>query len=178
MNSRSGDGVISLQWFYNYLKTMKIQTECNPSKVIFIFISTWKQILCCCLISKSCLTLCDPMDCSTSDFPVHHQCLELTQTHVRWVSDTIQPSHPLLSPSPPAFNLSQHQGLFQWVSSSHQVAKVLEFSASASVLQMNIQDWCPLGWTGWISLESKGLSRVFSNTTVRRHQFFSAQLSL
>ena len=127
---------------------------------------------------QSCLTLCDPMDCSTSDFPVHHQCLELTQTHVRWVSDTIQLSYPLLSPSPPAFNLSQHQGLFQWVSSSHQMAKVLEFSASASVLPMNIQDWFPLGWTGWISLESKGFSRVFSNTTVRRHQFFSAQLSL
>ena len=71
--------------------------------------------------------LCNPMDCSTPSFPVYHQLPELTQTHVHWVSDTIQASHPLLSPSPPAFNLSQHQGLFQWVSSSHQVAKVLEF---------------------------------------------------
>jgi len=71
--------------------------------------------------------LCDPMDCSTPSFPVYHQLPELTQTHVHWVSDTIQASHPLLSTSPPAFNLSQHQGLFQWVSSSHQVAKVLEF---------------------------------------------------
>ena len=67
------------------------------------------------------------MDCSTPGFPVHHQLLELAQTHVHWVTDAIQPSHPLSSPSPPAFNLSQHQGLFKWVSSSHQVAKVLEF---------------------------------------------------
>ena len=68
----------------------------------------------------------DPMDCSTLGFPVHHQLPEFTQTHVHWVGDAIQPSHPLPSPSPPAFNLFQHQGLFQWVSSLHQVAKVLE----------------------------------------------------
>ena len=73
------------------------------------------------------LTLCDPMDCSRPGFPVHHQLLELAQTHVHQVSHTIQPSHPLSSPSPPAFNLSQHQSLFQWVSSLHQVTKVLEF---------------------------------------------------
>ena len=72
-------------------------------------------------------SLCDPMDCHTPGFPVHHQCLALTQTHVHWVDDVIQLSHPLSSPSPPTFNLSQHQGLFQWVNSSHQVAKVLEF---------------------------------------------------
>ena len=72
------------------------------------------------------LTICDPMDCSTPGFTVHHQFPELAQTHVHRVGDAIQPSHPLSSPSPPAFNLSQHQGLFQWVSSSHQVAKVLE----------------------------------------------------
>ena len=71
-------------------------------------------------------TLCDPMDCSTPGLPVHHQLPEFTQTHVHWVSDANQPSHLLSSPSP-AFNLSQHQGLFKWVSSSHQVAKVLEF---------------------------------------------------
>ena len=73
-----------------------------------------------------------PMYCSTPGFPVHHQLPELAQTHVHWVGDAIQPSHPLSSPSPPTFNLSQHQGLFQWVSSSHQVAKVLEFSFSVS----------------------------------------------
>ena len=78
-------------------------------------------------VSQSCLTPCDPMDCSTAGLPVHHQLPELTQTHVHWVGDAIQPSHPPSSPYPPAFNLSQHQGLFQWVSSSHQVAKVLEF---------------------------------------------------
>ena len=76
---------------------------------------------------QSCPTFCNPMDCSTPGLPVHRQLLEFTQTHVCWVGDTIQPSHPLLSPSPPTFNLSQHQGLFKWVSSLHQVAKVLEF---------------------------------------------------
>ena len=77
-------------------------------------------------VAQSCLTLCNPMDCSTPGFPVHHQLPELAQTHVHWVGNVIQTSCPLSSPSPPAFNLSQHQGLFQWVSSSHQVAKVLE----------------------------------------------------
>ena len=75
--------------------------------------------------SQSCPTLCDPMGCSTPGFPVLHL-LELAQTHVHWISDTIQPSHPLLPPSSPAFSLSQHHGLFQWVGSFHQVAKVLE----------------------------------------------------
>ena len=77
-------------------------------------------------VTQSCPTLCNPMDCTTAGLPVHHQLPESTQTHVHWVGDAIQPSHPLSSPSPPAFNLSQHQGLFLWVSSSHQVAKVLE----------------------------------------------------
>ena len=251
------------------------------------------------------------MDCNMPGFPVHRQLPKFAQTHVHQVSDAKQPSHPLLSPSPPALNFSQHQGLFQWVSSSHQVARVLEpqlqhqsfqwilgqisfrmdwfnllsvqrtlrsllqhhsskasiiyfsvisvrfssvqslsrirffatpwtaarqaslsitnplsppkptsiesvmpsnhlilccpllllpsifpasgyfpmsqfftsggqsirVSASASVLPMKIQDWFPLGWTGWLSLQSKGLSRVFSNTTVHKHQFFGAQLS-
>ena len=77
-------------------------------------------------VPQSCLTLCDPMECSTPGFPVHHQLLELAQTHVHWVGDAIQPSHPVSSPSPHAFSLSQHQSLFQWVGSSYQVAKVLE----------------------------------------------------
>ena len=77
-------------------------------------------------VTQSCPTLCEPMDCSMPGLPVHHQLPEFTQTHVHWVSDAIQPSHPLLSPSPPAFNHSQHQGLFHWVSSSHQVVNVLE----------------------------------------------------
>ena len=111
----------------------------------------------------------------TARLPVHHQLPEFTQTHVHWVGDAIQPSHPLSSPSP-APNPSQHQSLFQWVNFSHEVAKVLGVSASASVLPMNTQDWSPLGWTSWISLQSKGHSRVFSNTTVQKHLFFSTQL--
>ena len=78
-------------------------------------------------VTQSCLTICYPTDCSMPGFPVDHQLSELAQTHVHRVGDAIQPSHPLSSPSPPAFNLSQHQSLFKWVSSSHQVAKVLEF---------------------------------------------------
>ena len=131
------------------------------------------------VVAQSCPTLCDPMNRSTPGLPVHHQLPEFTQTHVHRVSDAIQPSHPLLSSSHPALNLSQHQDVFKWVSSSHQVAKVLEFhSASTSVLPMSTQDWSPLEWTGWISLHSKGLTRVFFNTTVQKHQFFGTQLSL
>ena len=83
-------------------------------------------------VAQSCLNLCDPMDCSTQGFPVRHQLPELIQTYVHPVGDAIQPSHPLSSPSPPTFNPSQHQVLFKWVSSSHQVAKILEFSYSIS----------------------------------------------
>ena len=126
-------------------------------------------------VTKLCLTPCDPTNCSTPGLPVHHQLLESPQTHVHWVSDAIQTSHPLSSPSPPALNLSQHQGHLQWISSSHQSIGV---SASTSVLPMNTQYWSPLEWNGWISLQSKGLSRVFSNTTVQKHQFFGAQFSL
>ena len=86
-------------------------------------------------VAQSCLTLCNPMDSSMPGLPVHHQLPELTQTHIHWVSDAIQPSHPMSSPSPPAFNLSQHQGLFQWVGSLHQVAKVLEFQLQHQSLQ-------------------------------------------
>ena len=119
------------------------------------------------------------MDCSMPGLPIHQQLPEFTQTHVHRVSDAIQPSHPLSSPSPPALNLSQHQGLFKWVSSSHQVAKVLEFQLQQQSFQWTPRtDRSPLGWTGWISLQSKGLSRVFSNTTVQKYQFFGAQLSL
>ena len=93
---------------------------------------------CCCSITQSCLTLCDLMDCSMPGFLVLHYLPEFAQTHVHWVADAIQPSHPLSCPSPPALNLSQHQGLFQWVSSLHQVAKVLEFQ-----LQHQSFQWTP-----------------------------------
>ena len=112
----------------------------------------------------------------TRGFPVHHQLPEFTQTHAHRVGDAIQPSHPLWSPSPPAFNPSQHR--------SFQVSRLFSSggqrfgaSPSTSVLPMNTQDWSPLKWTGWVSLQSRGLSRVFSNIIVQKHQFFSAQLS-
>ena len=117
-------------------------------------------------------------NCRTLDLPVHHQLPELTQTHVHRVGAAIQPSHPLLSPCPPTFNLSQPQSLFQRVSSFSSCGQSIAVSASASVLPMNIQDRTPLGWISWISLQSKGLLRVFSNTTVQKHQFLSVQLSL
>ena len=123
-------------------------------------------------VTQSCLILCDPMDCSMPGFLGHQQFLELTQTHVHRVGDAIQSSHPLSSPSPPAFSLSQHQSLFQWVSSSKLGGQSIGVSASASVFPMNIQDWFPLWWTGWVSLQSKGFSKVFSNSTVQKHQFF------
>ena len=128
-------------------------------------------------VAQSCPTLCDPMNHSTPCLPVHHQFLEFTQTHVHRVSDVIQPSQTLIAPfsscpqSLPASESFPMSHLFTWGGQSIGV------SASASVLPVNSQDWSPLGWTGWISLQSKGLSRVFSNTTVQKHQFFGAQPS-
>ena len=124
-------------------------------------------------VAQSCPTLCDPMNHSTPGLPVHHQLPEFTQTHVHWIGDAIQPSHPLLSHSPPAPNSSQHQGLFQWVNLLMRWPKYWSFSLSISPSR-----WSPLGWTDLIFLQSKGLSRGFSNTTVQKHQFFSAQPSL
>ena len=129
-------------------------------------------------VAQSCLTLCGPMDCSTPGVPVHHQLPELAQTHVHQTGDAIQPSHPLSIPfssclqSSPA---SQSLPMSQFYTPGGQR---IGASASASVLPMNIQNWFPLQLTGSISLQSKGLSRVFSNTTVQKHQFFSTQLSL
>ena len=107
-------------------------------------------------------------------FPILHYLPEFAQTHVHWVNDAIQPSHPLLPISPPALNLSQHQGLFQWVDSA-SCGQSIGASASASVFSTNNQDWFPLGLTDLISLLSKGHSRVFSSTTVQKHQFFNTQ---
>ena len=117
-------------------------------------------------VTQLCPTLCDPVNRSMPGLPVHHQLPESTQTHVHWVGDAIQPSHPLVVPFSscpqyfPASGSFQLSQLFTWGGQSTGV------SASASVLPMNTQDWPPLGWTGWISSQSKGLSRVFSNTTV------------
>ena len=134
-------------------------------------------ILHCCSVTQACPTLCSPMDCSTPGLPVLHYVPEFAQTHVHWVGDAIQPSHPLPSPSPPAFNLSQHQGLFPMSWFFPSGGQSIGVSASTSALPVNIPDWFPLGLTGWISLLSKGLSRVFSNTTVQIHRFFSTQPS-
>ena len=128
-------------------------------------------------VAQCCLTLCDPMDSSTPGLPVHHQVLEFTQTHVHWVGDAIQTSHPLI-PLSSRLQSFPASGSFQRSQFFISGGQSIGVSASASVLPMNIQDWFILGWTGWISLQSKGLSRVFFNTTVQRHQFFSAQLSL
>ena len=118
-------------------------------------------------VAQSCPTLCDPMNRSTPSLPVHYQLLEFTQTHVHWVGDAIQPSHPLSYSSPPAPNPSRHQSLCinslsQLFASGGQSTGV---SALASFLPKQSQGWSPSEWTGWISLQSKGLSRVFSNTT-------------
>ena len=122
-------------------------------------------------VAQSCPTLCDPMNHSMPDLPVHHQLLEFTQTHVHWVGDAIPISSsvtpfsscPQSLPASESFPMSQ---LFTW--GGHGV------SALASFLPKKSQDWSPSEWTGWISLQSKGLSRVFSNTTVQKHQFFGA----
>ena len=129
-------------------------------------------------VAQSCLTLCDPMNHSTPGLPVHQQLLESTQTHVHWVGDAIQASHPLSSPSPPVLKSFPASGSFQMNQLFTSGGQSIGASASTSVPPVNTQDWSPLGWTGWISLESKGLSRVFSNTTVQKHQFFNTQHSL
>ena len=133
--------------------------------------------ICCCSITQSCLTLCDPMDCSMPGFPILHHLLELAQTNVHWVGDAIQPSCPLSSTFPPAFNLSQHWGLFFQSQLFASGGQSIGASASASVLPLNMQGWFPLELTGLNSLQSKRLLKVFSNTIVRKHQFFSAQPS-
>ena len=121
-------------------------------------------------VAQSCLILCDPMNRSTPGLPVHHQLKEFTQTHVHWIGDAIQPSHPLSSPSP-TFNLSNESALrIRW-------PKYWSFSFNISPSNA-YSGLISLGLTGWISFQSKGLSRVFSNTIVQKHQFFSAQLSL
>ena len=128
----------------------------------------------CCSVAQLCLTLCNSMDCGMPGFLVLHHLPEFAQTHVHWLSDAIQPSVTSFSctksfPATGSFPMSQ---LFTPGSQSIGV------SGSASISPVNIQDWFPLVWTGWISLQSKGLSRFFSNSTVQKHQFFVVQPSL
>ena len=118
------------------------------------------------------------MDCSTPGLPVPRHLPKFAQVHVHCIDDAIQPSPPLTPSFPSALNLSHHQGLFQCVGCLHQVKKNTGASVSASVLPMSIQGWCPLRRSGWICLQSKGLSGVFSSSTVQGHQFFGALLLL
>ena len=129
------------------------------------------------IVAKSCRTLCDLMDCHTPGLPVHYQLPEFTQTHVHswWCSPTISSSAVPFSSHLQSFPASGSFPMSRFFASGGQN---IGASASASVFPMNIPDWFPLGWTGWISLQSKGLSRVFSNSAVQKHRFFSAQLSL
>ena len=148
-----------------------------------IYIYTHTHTCICILLLFSPSVLFDslwPHGLQHAHFPVLHYLPEFVQTHVQWIGDAIQPSHPLLLTSLHAFNLSQHQGLFQWVSCSHQVDKILELQLQHQSFQWIFRGWFPLGFTSLMSLQSKGLSRVFSSTstTVWKHQFFSAQLSL
>ena len=125
-------------------------------------------------VAQSCLTLCDPMDCSMPDILVHHQLLELAQTHVHRVSDAISSSVVPFS----CLQFFSASGSFQMNQFFSSGGQNIGISVSASVLPMNTENWFPLGWTGWISLQSNGLSRVFSNIAAQKHKFFSAQLSL
>ena len=128
-------------------------------------------------VTLSCLTLCDLMDCSTPGFPVHHQLLELTQTHVHQVGDTIQPSHPISSPSLPTISFPA-LGSFPLSQFFQLGGQSIGGSASATVLPVNTQGWFPLGLTDLIFLLSRTVSRVFSSTIVQKHHFYSTQLSL
>ena len=128
-------------------------------------------------VAQSRSTLHNPMDHSTPGLLVHHQLPEYTQTHVHWVSDAIQPSHPVI-PFSSCLQSFPASGSFQMSQLFPSGGQSTGVSASRSVLPMNTHDWSPLEWTGWISLQSKGLSRIFSNATVQKHQFFGAQPSL
>ena len=133
-------------------------------------------------VAQSCPTLCDPMNCSTPGLPVHHQLSEFTQTHVHWVGDSIQSSHPLLSPFPPALNLSQHQGLFKWVSSLHQVAKILEFQLQHLSFQWTTRtDLFRMDWLDLLVVQGtlKSLLQYHSSkASILWHSaFFIVQLS-
>ena len=135
-------------------------------------------LACCSSVAKSCPTLCHPMSYSMPGSLALHYLLEFAQTHAHWVNHAIiQPSRPLLLPSPLALRLSYHQGLFSVSQLFTLGGQSIGVSASASVLPMSIQGWFPLGLTGLISLQSKGFSRVFSSTTIGKHQFFRAQPS-
>ena len=143
---------------------------------VYMYISVYQSVQ-----SLSCVWLCYPMDCSTPDFPVHHQLPEPDQTHVLHVGDAIQPSHLLLSPSPPSFTLFQDQGLFQWVSSSHQVAKVSEFQLKHQSFQWIFRtDFFRMDWLDLLAVQEilKSLQHHSSKASILWcSAFFIIQLS-
>ena len=132
----------------SYTPGLSVDYAHTHTQALFIYLFLLKYSVQFSSVAQSCPTLCDPMNRSTPGLAVYHQLPEFTQTHVHWVSDTIQPSHPLLSPPPPAPNPSKQPGLFLFTWGGQSIGD----SASASVIPMNTQDWSPLGWTGWISL--------------------------
>ena len=162
-------------------------TSVKHMKAKFTGVNFWHQrqdkllteivtgMFCCCSVTQLCLTICDPMVYSTPGFPVLHYLTEFAQTHVHWVNDAIQQSHPLLSPSPPALNLSQHQGFFQWVSSLHQVAKVLvlQLQSFQWIFRVAWFDLCAVQGT----LESLLLHHILKVTILPCSTFFMVQLS-
>ena len=150
------------------------QTEKNEYHMILLIFRIKKKKKSSCSVTQLSPILCDSMDCSTPGFPVLHHLLEPAQTHVRWVGDAIQPARPLSSPFPPVFCLSQYQGLFQWVSFLHQMAKILELQLQHQSFQWIFRVKFPWGLTSLISLLSKGLLQHHS----LKAQFFGAQPSL
>ena len=156
---------------YHYSGLRSDQPQC----FCFYDLGLWWSLSSCCSVAQSCSSLCDPMGCSTPGFPVLHCFLEFAQIHVHWVSDAIQPSCLLstFSSCPQSFPTS---GSFQmsWLFTS----RGQNIGVSASFLPINIQGWFPFRWIGWVSLQSKGPSRVFSSITVWKHQLFGPQPSL
>ena len=154
------------------LKINREKFKINFSK-IFIISRYLKLLTQFSSVTQLCMTFCNPMDCSKPGFPA---LLELTQIHVHRVGNDIQAAHPLSFPSPPAFSLSHHQSLFKWISSSHQVAKILDFQLQQQSFQWIFRIDFLYDGLGWISLQFKGLSSVSSNSTVQKHWFFGTQL--
>ena len=157
-----------------YLEAWQQHLQSGESQLAFLVLLAF-----CCLISavaQLCLTLCNPMDCSTPGFPVRQLLICSNSSALSWwCYPTISPSVIPFSSCLQSFPASGSFSMSRFFTPNSQS---IGASASASVLPVNIQDWFPLGFTGWISLQSNGLSRVFSNTTVQKHQFFSTQLSL
>ena len=131
----------------------------------------------CCSFAQSCPSLCDPMDCSTPGLPVHHYLLAFAQTHVHWTDDAIRPSHPLLLPSPPALNLSQHENLYQWVSSSNQMAKVLEFQLQHQSFQQIFRVDFLWNWQVWSPCSPRDSQESSSTPQLECSAFFMVRLS-